>query len=84
MIDQPEPQYYFHRPLSLLLKPAFAAGFVLDGIEEPVFAPPSEGKGSLSQHVYSDMPAALVARLHLLPYDPNLSIASESPPPRHS
>src|SRR5215472_18308595 len=28
MIGQPVPQYYFHRPLSLLLAPAFAAGLV--------------------------------------------------------
>jgi SAM-dependent methyltransferase len=65
MIGQPDAQYYFHRPLSLLFNPAFAAGFVLDGIEEPVFPPPSEGQGSLFQHVYRDMPAALVARLRL-------------------
>jgi 2-polyprenyl-3-methyl-5-hydroxy-6-metoxy-1,4-benzoquinol methylase len=65
MIGQPAPQYYFHRPLSLLLNPAFAAGLVLDGIEEPVFAPPSEGQGALFEHVYSDMPAALVARLRV-------------------
>jgi 2-polyprenyl-3-methyl-5-hydroxy-6-metoxy-1,4-benzoquinol methylase len=67
MIGQPVPQYYFHRPLSLLLNPAFAAGFVLDGLAEPVYPPPSEGEGSLFEHVYSDMPAAFVARLRLCP-----------------
>jgi 2-polyprenyl-3-methyl-5-hydroxy-6-metoxy-1,4-benzoquinol methylase len=66
MIGQPAPQYYFHRPLSLLLTPAFDAGFVLDGLAEPVFPPPSAGQGTLFDHVYSDMPAALVARLRLL------------------
>jgi len=66
MIGQPVPQYYFHRPLSLLLAPAFEAGFVLDGLAEPVFAPPAAGQGNLFDHVYSDMPAALVARLRLL------------------
>jgi 2-polyprenyl-3-methyl-5-hydroxy-6-metoxy-1,4-benzoquinol methylase len=65
MIGQPVPQYYFHRPLSLLLQPAFEAGFVVDGLAEPVFAPPSQGQGSLFEHVYSDMPAALVARLRV-------------------
>ena len=65
MIGQPVPQYYFHRPLSLLLQPAFEAGFVLDGLAEPVFATPSEGEGTLFEHVYSDMPAAFVARLRL-------------------
>jgi SAM-dependent methyltransferase len=65
MIGQPVPQYYFHRPLSLLLNPAFEAGFVLDGLAKPVFAIPSEGEGTLFEHVYSDMPAAFVARLRL-------------------
>jgi 2-polyprenyl-3-methyl-5-hydroxy-6-metoxy-1,4-benzoquinol methylase len=67
MIGQPVPQYYFHRPLALLFDPAFAAGFVLDGLAEPVFATPSHGQESLSEHVYSDMPPALVARLRLHP-----------------
>ena len=62
MIGQPVPQYYFHRPLSLLLQPAFEAGFVLDGLAEPVFPPPPEGQGSLFEHVYCEMPAALVVR----------------------
>jgi 2-polyprenyl-3-methyl-5-hydroxy-6-metoxy-1,4-benzoquinol methylase len=65
MIGQPVSQYYFHRPLSLLLGPAFETGFVLDALAEPVFPPPAEGRGSLFEHVYSDMPAALVARLRL-------------------
>jgi 2-polyprenyl-3-methyl-5-hydroxy-6-metoxy-1,4-benzoquinol methylase len=65
MIGQPVPQYYFHRPLSLLINPAFEAGFVLDGLAEPVFATPSESEGTLFEHVYSDMPAAFVARLRL-------------------
>jgi SAM-dependent methyltransferase len=67
MLGQPVPHYYFHRPLSLLLNPAFAAGFVLDGLAEPVFAPPCDGHGSLFEHVYSDMPPAFVARLRLPP-----------------
>ena len=36
---QPQPQLYFHRPLHLLLDSGFRAGFVVDGIEEPTFAP---------------------------------------------
>ena len=65
MFGLPVSQYYFHRPLSLLLEPAFKAGFVLDGLAEPVYPTPSEGEGSLFEHVYSDMPAAFVARLRL-------------------
>lgn len=65
MVGQPVPQYYFHRPLSLLLGPAFEAGFVLDAVAEPVFPRPPEGQGNLFEHVYCDMPAAFVARLRL-------------------
>ena len=37
MSGQPEPQYYFDRPVSLLFNVCFSAGLVLDGMEEPVF-----------------------------------------------
>jgi 2-polyprenyl-3-methyl-5-hydroxy-6-metoxy-1,4-benzoquinol methylase len=65
MIGEPEPHYYFHRPLSVLLGEAFRAGLVLDGIEEPAF-PPSDDTaraGSLSWQNYTEIPPALVARL---------------------
>jgi 2-polyprenyl-3-methyl-5-hydroxy-6-metoxy-1,4-benzoquinol methylase len=35
--NEPAPHYYYHRPLHELLGSAFAAGFVLDGVEEPGF-----------------------------------------------
>jgi len=38
LAGQPEPQPYFHRPISALLRPAFEAGLVLDALEEPSFA----------------------------------------------
>ncbi len=41
MAGQPEVQWYFHRPLADLLGHAFAAGFVVDGLREPAFAPDS-------------------------------------------
>src|SRR5262245_6739320 len=39
IVGQPEPQFFFHRPLSRLLQQGFDAGFVVDGFEEPGFAP---------------------------------------------
>lgn len=39
MPDQRAQQWYFHRPLHQLLAPAFTAGFVLNAVEEPTFAP---------------------------------------------
>ena len=64
MIGQPEPHLYFHRPLSALLAPALKTGLVLDGIEECAFpAEPRGGSGALSWTRFSEIPAALVARL---------------------
>jgi 2-polyprenyl-3-methyl-5-hydroxy-6-metoxy-1,4-benzoquinol methylase len=68
VIGQLTPQPYFDRPLALLLAPAFAAGFVLDGLEERSF-PTGHPSGSLplgwSGH-YHEIPPVLVARLRLL------------------
>src|SRR2546423_4561517 len=38
IIGQPQPHYYFDRPLSVLFGECFAAGFALDAMEEPSFA----------------------------------------------
>lgn len=42
MVGEPTPHYYFHRPLHVLLGHAFAAGLVVDGLEEAAFPPPDE------------------------------------------
>lgn len=57
MPGQQLPQWYFHRPLHELLKPAFDAGFVLDAIEEPTFP---EGTAS---RFGAELPPILAARL---------------------
>ncbi len=61
VLGEPEPHWYFHRPLSAVLGTFFAAGFVLDGIEEPVSPHGEEGRWS-SQ---SELPTVLVARMRL-------------------
>jgi hypothetical protein len=65
MIGEPEPHYYFHRPLSVLLRDAFRAGLVLDGIEEPAFPPSADTTRarSLAWQNYTEIPPVLVARL---------------------
>jgi SAM-dependent methyltransferase len=62
---QPEPHYYFHRPLHTLLGVAFRHGFVLDGLEEPAFPDAGEqsDRGTLTWENYSEIPPVLVARL---------------------
>ncbi|KAF8537108.1 hypothetical protein BDD12DRAFT_848334 [Trichophaea hybrida] len=62
IIGQPKPQYYFHRPLSELLRPFLAKGFVLDGFEEPAFKECPDRKG-LSWENYWQIPPVMGFRL---------------------
>jgi 2-polyprenyl-3-methyl-5-hydroxy-6-metoxy-1,4-benzoquinol methylase len=64
---QPKPQFVFHRPLHVLLGTGFDAGFVLDGLEEPAFAPaPPSGRNPLAWGGnFCEIPPVLVARMRL-------------------
>lgn len=66
IIGQPVPQYYFHRPIGVLFNTCFSAGFVLDGIEEPVFNQPTEGTSAFGWANYKEIPPVLVARMRLM------------------
>ena len=66
---QPEPQYYFHRPVNLLFNTCFKYGFVLDDMEEPVF-PEGFQSNTNNPLTFSQMPSippVLVARMVLKP-----------------
>jgi len=68
MIGQPLPQYYFDRPLSVLLGACFAAGLVGDALEEPVFPPGSPAKRPFSWENFQEIPPVLsVRRRHAVP-----------------
>lgn len=63
MPGEPAPHWYFHRPLAALLGPCFAAGLVIDGVEEPAFGPEhSVPDRPLSWLNYTDVPPVLVVR----------------------
>jgi len=62
MSGQPEPQYYFHRPISTILGYCFKNGLVLDGMVEPSF-PMEKLNGALWRDVFTHIPAAIVCRL---------------------
>jgi len=62
MPGEPNPHYYFHRPLSQLLAPFFSSGFVLDGLEEPAF-PQIDDARALSWASYHQIPPILAVRL---------------------
>jgi 2-polyprenyl-3-methyl-5-hydroxy-6-metoxy-1,4-benzoquinol methylase len=67
IIGQPQPHYYFHRPLSLLFNQCFQAGFMMDRLEEPVFAEGSQSSRAFSWDNFHEIPPALIARLRLIP-----------------
>jgi hypothetical protein len=64
---QPLPHYYFHRPLSTLFSACFAAGFILDGLEEPAPNVPPPAAAPLSWDNYTEIPPILAVRLRPAP-----------------
>ena len=70
MLGQPEPQHYFHRPICELLNVFFKDGFVLDGIEEPVFSGDATPNHALNWDNFTQNPPVLAVRLR--PYGPAL------------
>jgi 2-polyprenyl-3-methyl-5-hydroxy-6-metoxy-1,4-benzoquinol methylase len=68
--NSPSAQNYFHRPLHVLFAQAFAAGFVIDGLEEPTFAHPTPGDRTLSWSQFGQLPPLLAARLRLMQAKP--------------
>ncbi|HZZ42238.1 MAG TPA: methyltransferase domain-containing protein [Tepidisphaeraceae bacterium] len=65
MLNQPEPHYLYHRPLSLLIRTFAKHGFLLDALEEPSFPTPSGGggKNAFSWKMRPNIPPALVTRM---------------------
>ena len=63
IIGQPEPQWFFHRSLSVLFRFGFEAGFVVDGIEEPSFSVGEPAKAGVRWHDMPDIPPILVVRM---------------------
>lgn len=62
IIGQPEPQYYFHRPIQSLFQASFDAGFVVDGIEEPGFPKPDRLKAGVRWSDMPEIPPVMVVR----------------------
>ena len=65
MVGQPEAQHYFHRSITTLYGVFFAAGFVLDGVDEPCFSQPGSGSTAVSWANFTDVPPVLVSRMRL-------------------
>ena len=65
IVGQPEPQYYFDRPLSVLFAAGFDNGFVLDALVEPAFEPGRGDGRSLNTLNMPEIPPILVVRMRL-------------------
>jgi 2-polyprenyl-3-methyl-5-hydroxy-6-metoxy-1,4-benzoquinol methylase len=63
MPGEPEPHWYFHRPLHELLGACFAAGFVVDGLEEPALAAEGTDPHCFDWRNVPGIPPVLVVRL---------------------
>jgi SAM-dependent methyltransferase len=61
LINNDKRAYHWHRPLQELLGVAFNAGFVMDGIEEPVY-----DKGECTHAVWEKVPLPIVLRVRKL------------------
>jgi ubiquinone/menaquinone biosynthesis C-methylase UbiE len=64
--NQPRPHPFFHRPLSVIFDVCFAAGLVIDGIEEPAY-PAGSGKNVFSWMKRPELPPAIVIRAGPVP-----------------
>lgn len=62
---QPRPHYYFHRSISDLFNLGFRHGFVINGLEEPVFTTNETAKHLLSLAHFAEIPPVLAARFIL-------------------
>lgn len=60
--EQPRQQFYWHRPLHVLLNSAFASGLVMDRLEEPSLKTDTPAKSAFDWANY-DMPPILFVRL---------------------
>jgi len=65
IMGQPEPHYYFSRPLSVLLASGFECGFVLDALVEPSFERGQGDGRSVNSKNMPEIPVILVARMRL-------------------
>ena len=61
--NQPEKQYFFDRPIGMLLNVFFEHGLVMDRLEEPAFPDDVEGRQTMSWPNFKLIPFAMAGRL---------------------
>ncbi len=63
ILNQPEPHYFFHRPLTMVFASCFAAGFIVDGFEEPAYPREAGAKNAFAWAKRPEIPPAVVIRV---------------------
>jgi ubiquinone/menaquinone biosynthesis C-methylase UbiE len=63
---QPVEQWYFHRPLWMIVQPFFQHAFVLDGLEEPLVTESDREGRRTPEYVFTQIPGVLVVRMRLI------------------
>ena len=76
---QPEPQWFFHRPISVLFEFGFDAGFVVNGIDEPRLPGAKKPKAGVRWHDMPDIPPIMVVRMKLMPGSPSAARDAHKP-----
>jgi hypothetical protein len=66
ILGQPEPHWFYHRPLHVLFGAGFSAGFVVDGIEEPGFPESGNPQPSVRWNDMQEIPPIMVVRMRLM------------------
>lgn len=62
LLHQPEPHPLYHRSLATIFQTVFRAGFIIDGLEEPLFSPGTRAKNAFAWPRRPDIPPAIVLR----------------------
>jgi SAM-dependent methyltransferase len=70
IVGQPEPHWFFHRPINALFRFGFEAGFVVDAVEEPGFMGADTPKPGVRWHDMPDIPPIMVVRMELVRRNP--------------
>lgn len=63
IVGQPAQQFSFHRPLQVLFAAAFAEGFAINGLEEPVFTADNTPRSYLKWKDMPEIPPVLAVRM---------------------
>jgi len=78
IIGQPQPQWYFHRPIHVLFRSGFEAGFLVDGIEEPGLPQREQQKAGVRWDDMPEIPPVMAVRMRSFRKNGTLALGNAS------